>query len=191
MGSTRRQFRLLSLVWALRVARRSDLRPGIAMSLPGRMLVFGGYVSTSRRIQAHGSAWSQARNQLRSAIVAIPIPRERPMGNDNKVWEFNLCFKTDSSDHGPSAGKPVIVGAGMQGDRVFATPGEISRFITERCPDGKVNPPRDRPRRRRLKGNAAFHRRKLRCRLVSNDGSAIAIRARKDVPFGGLRSCRT
>ena len=54
----------------------------------------------------------------------------------NKVWEFNLRFKTDSSALGPQAGKPVIVGAGMQGDRasvVFAAPGEISGFIKESC----------------------------------------------------------
>ena len=59
-------------------------------------------------------------------------------GRSTKVWEFNLRFKTDSSNLGPSSGKPVIVGAGMQGDRasvVFAGPGEISGFITERCPD--------------------------------------------------------
>jgi len=58
-------------------------------------------------------------------------------GKSNKVWEFNLRFKTDSSELGPSRGKPVIVGAGMQGDRasiVFATPGEISSFIKESCP---------------------------------------------------------
>lgn len=61
-------------------------------------------------------------------------------GKDNRVWEFNLRFKTDSSSLGPSPGKPVIVGAGMQGDRasvVFAHPSEISRFISERCPDAK------------------------------------------------------
>jgi cytochrome c len=47
-------------------------------------------------------------------------------GKTNKVWEFNLRFKTDSSTMGPHPGKPVIVGAGMQGDRasvVFAAPG--------------------------------------------------------------------
>jgi cytochrome c len=58
-------------------------------------------------------------------------------GKANKVWEFNLRFKTDTSSKGPNAGKPVIVGAGMQGDRasvVFASPGEISRFIVESCP---------------------------------------------------------
>ena len=58
-------------------------------------------------------------------------------GKVNKVWEFNLRFKTDSSEFGPMRSKPVIVGAGMQGDRasvVFATPGEISSFIKESCP---------------------------------------------------------
>jgi len=57
-------------------------------------------------------------------------------GKTQKVWEFNLRFKTDSSADGPAPGKPVIVGAGMQGDRasvVFAAPGEISGFIKQRC----------------------------------------------------------
>lgn len=54
----------------------------------------------------------------------------------NKIWEFNLHFKTDSSDLGPRSGRPVIVSTGMQGDRaavVFAAPNEISSFITEAC----------------------------------------------------------
>lgn len=57
-------------------------------------------------------------------------------GKVNKVWEFNLRFKTDSSALGPQPGKPVIVGAGMQGDRasiVFASPGEISAFVRTEC----------------------------------------------------------
>lgn len=57
-------------------------------------------------------------------------------GKINKVWEFNLRFKTDSSKLGPYQGKPVIVGAGMQGDRasvVFATPSEMSGSIKESC----------------------------------------------------------
>jgi cytochrome c len=57
-------------------------------------------------------------------------------GKTDKVWEFNLRFKTDSSKLGPPPGKPVIVGAGMQGDRasvVFAEPGEISAFIKRSC----------------------------------------------------------
>jgi cytochrome c len=57
-------------------------------------------------------------------------------GKANKVWEFNLRIKTDSSRFGPNPGKPVIVGSGMQGDRaslVFSAPAEISRFIIESC----------------------------------------------------------
>ena len=58
-------------------------------------------------------------------------------GKAEKVWEFNLRFKTDSSKLGPAPGKPVVVGAGMQGDRasiVFASPREISESIQQTCP---------------------------------------------------------
>lgn len=51
-------------------------------------------------------------------------------------WEFNLRFKTDSSPDGPARGKPVLLPAGMMGDRasmVFAGPEEISRTIERRC----------------------------------------------------------
>jgi cytochrome c len=57
-------------------------------------------------------------------------------GQSQKIWEFNLRLKTDSSKLGPAPGKPVVVGAGMQGDRaslVFASPGEISAFIKTSC----------------------------------------------------------
>jgi cytochrome c len=57
-------------------------------------------------------------------------------GKTEKVWEFNPRFKTDSSKLGPERGKPVVVGAGMQGDRasvVFSNPAEISAFIKESC----------------------------------------------------------
>ncbi len=58
-------------------------------------------------------------------------------GNSQKIWEFNLRLKSDSSKLGPAPGKPVAVGAGMQGDRasiVFASPKEISEFIKAACP---------------------------------------------------------
>jgi cytochrome c len=58
-------------------------------------------------------------------------------GKSEKVWEFNLRFKSDSSKLGPAPGKPVMVGAGMQGDRasiVFASPKEISDAIRQSCP---------------------------------------------------------
>ena len=58
-------------------------------------------------------------------------------GKSQKIWEFNLRFKSDSGKQGPAHGKPVVVGAGMQGDRasiVFASPGEISGAIKQACP---------------------------------------------------------
>jgi cytochrome c len=57
-------------------------------------------------------------------------------GKSQKIWEFNLRLKSDSSKLGPEPGKPVAVGAGMQGDRVsiiFASPKEISEFIKADC----------------------------------------------------------
>jgi|SRR4051812_38369103 cytochrome c len=57
-------------------------------------------------------------------------------GKSHKVWEFNLRLKSDSSKLGPEPGKPVALGAGMQGDRtsiVFASPKEISEFIKLEC----------------------------------------------------------
>ena len=58
-------------------------------------------------------------------------------GKIEKTWEFNLRFKSDSSRLGPAPGKPVAVGAGMQGDRasiIFEAPDEISRFVRSSCP---------------------------------------------------------
>lgn len=57
-------------------------------------------------------------------------------GKSQKIWEFNLRFKSDSSKLGPAPGKPVVVGAGMQGDRasiVFASPKDISGTIQQSC----------------------------------------------------------
>lgn len=51
-------------------------------------------------------------------------------------WEFNLRFKTDASDTGPFKGRPVIMAAGMMGDRasvIFSDPAEISAFIKKQC----------------------------------------------------------
>ena len=57
-------------------------------------------------------------------------------GKTRDFWERNLRFKTDVSDDGPQNGAPAIVPAGMMGDRadvIFASPDEISRFISHRC----------------------------------------------------------
>jgi cytochrome c len=57
-------------------------------------------------------------------------------GQSSDFWEANLRFKTDSSDAGPLSGKPVIMPAGMMGDRAsvfFAAPEEMSAFIKHQC----------------------------------------------------------
>jgi cytochrome c len=57
-------------------------------------------------------------------------------GTSEPYWETNLRFKTDGSELGPEPSKPVIVGAGMMGDRasiIFAGPKEISAFIQSAC----------------------------------------------------------
>jgi cytochrome c len=57
-------------------------------------------------------------------------------GKTRDFWERNLRFKTDVSDDGPQKGAPALVGAGTMGDRadvIFASPDEISGFITHQC----------------------------------------------------------
>jgi cytochrome c len=57
-------------------------------------------------------------------------------GHTADFWEANLRFKTDSSATGPVARKPVMMPAGMMGDRasvLFASPEEISTFIKHQC----------------------------------------------------------
>jgi cytochrome c len=57
-------------------------------------------------------------------------------GATHQFWEFNLRFKTDSSDKGPAPGHPVLVPASMMGDRafvIFAAPEEISALIARQC----------------------------------------------------------
>jgi cytochrome c len=57
-------------------------------------------------------------------------------GKTRDFWERNLRFKTDVSADGPQKGAPALVPAGMMGDRadvIFASPDEISAFITHKC----------------------------------------------------------
>jgi hypothetical protein len=49
--------------------------------------------------------------------------------------ESDLRFKIDSSELGPDDGKPIIMPAGTEGDRVwvlFSSPEEISAFVKHR-----------------------------------------------------------
>lgn len=51
-------------------------------------------------------------------------------------WEMNVRLKLDTRGTGPAPGKPVVAGAGMQGDRVsviFSSVDEIKRFVEEKC----------------------------------------------------------
>jgi cytochrome c len=57
-------------------------------------------------------------------------------GDTYPYWEYNLRFKTDSTEKGPEKGSAVLLPAGMQGDRayvVFAGPEEISGRIRRTC----------------------------------------------------------
>jgi cytochrome c len=63
----------------------------------------------------------------------------RVMTADGKSVNFpesDLRLKVDSSALGPLFDKPVLMPAGMQGDRAsvfFASPEEISTFIKHQC----------------------------------------------------------
>jgi len=57
-------------------------------------------------------------------------------GETHQFWEFNLRFKTDSSENGPARGAPAIIPGGMGADRayiIFTSPEEISTFIKRQC----------------------------------------------------------
>ena len=50
--------------------------------------------------------------------------------------EFDLRFKTDSSENGPRPGTPVVINAGMRGDRgfvIFSNPENASAFLKITC----------------------------------------------------------
>lgn len=57
-------------------------------------------------------------------------------GASRKFWERNLRLMSDSSARGPNKHEPVLLPAGMYGDRadlIFANPSEISPFIGGKC----------------------------------------------------------
>lgn len=125
--------------------------------VPGNAMVFGGIPDARDRsdLLAYLEAASKARvaapdrgpPNLKLVDAAAQVTAVRYCGDAYRVttgdrktrtfWEFNLRLKTDGSPSGPLAGKPVIVGTGMQGDRaavVFSRPEEISTFIRRECP---------------------------------------------------------
>jgi cytochrome c len=57
-------------------------------------------------------------------------------GKERPYWEMNVRLKTDTAETGPKPRHPVIVGAGMMGDRVsivFADPAEIGTTVKFEC----------------------------------------------------------
>lgn len=141
------------------LASPAQLVPGSSMTFPGikdpqaRQDVIA-YLKALGEKKAPAAAkgggmmgMSRAKPDLKSAPPAGQVRSirhcrdtytvETADGKSEKIWEFNLRFKTDSSKLGPAPGRPVVVGAGMQGDRasiVFAAPSGISTFIKESCP---------------------------------------------------------
>ncbi|CAG1016475.1 Cytochrome c2 iso-2 [Burkholderiaceae bacterium] len=128
-----------------------------ASVVPGNAMVFSGIANDQTRadLLAYLKAVSEGRTKppnrglpnLKLAEPADRVTAIRHCGDAYRVttgdhethtfWEFNLRFKTDGSVDGPVAGKPVIVGSGMRGDRaavVFSRPEEISEFIRKECP---------------------------------------------------------
>ncbi|AQQ08133.1 hypothetical protein B0E33_30360 (plasmid) [Roseibium algicola] len=57
-------------------------------------------------------------------------------GRETPYWEKNIRLKIDSAETGPPVGLPVILGAGMGGDRfsvIFRSLADLQQFVTESC----------------------------------------------------------
>lgn len=57
-------------------------------------------------------------------------------GSETPFWEKNVRIKIDSAETGPPAGVPVVLGAGMRGDRVsviFSSLEDLREFLQEEC----------------------------------------------------------
>lgn len=129
--------------------------------IPNNLMTVPGIDDTRERADliAYLKAVSEgSRSQGGGSMMMKPTPDPKAAGRERQVsairycgdtyhittvtgetipfWEFNLRFKTDSSRDGPAKGKPVLIRAGMMGDRaflVFASPEEISAMIDRKC----------------------------------------------------------
>lgn len=57
-------------------------------------------------------------------------------GAEAPFWEKNVRIKIDSAETGPPPGVPVVLGAGMMGDRIsviFASIDDLRSFLVEKC----------------------------------------------------------
>lgn len=132
------------------------LVPGTTMTIPGvkdpreraDLLAYLQAVSEGRapRPPAGGMMAAGPRMKLRELDKAYRVRAIRycgdayhvttEAGDTFPIWEFNLRIKTDSGPDGPARGHPVLIRAGMMGDRaflVFAAPEEISAAIERKC----------------------------------------------------------
>jgi cytochrome c len=129
-----------------------------ARFIPGNHMVFPGIPDAAQRADLIAFLKEASSGHVPAGMMAGGFEDLKKLGPDHQVqairycrdtyhvtmangqttdfWEANLRFKTDSSDTGPQAGKPVLMRAGMMGDRAsvfFAAPDEISTFIKQRC----------------------------------------------------------
>lgn len=130
------------------LANPAQLVPGTSMTFPGikQRQAREDLIAYLKALDEGMVGMTRPRMELKSAPAAGQVRSitycgdtytvETADGKAEKIWEFNLRLKTDASKFGPEPGKPVVIGAGMQGDRasiVFASPGEISKTIRESC----------------------------------------------------------
>jgi cytochrome c len=128
--------------------------------IPGNRMTFPGIDDPQTRADliAHLKAAAGAPEMQREASPQPEMPDLKQLGPEHRIeairycgdtyhvttaagqtapfWEFNLRFKTDSSDQGPHPAEPALLPASMMGDRafvIFADPAEISSFIEKRC----------------------------------------------------------
>jgi cytochrome c len=132
------------------LANPEKFLPGTTMTFPGLkegqarqdVVAYLKAVSEGKAREARGNKLDLRKAPPEGQVTAIrhcgdTYTVDTADGKSQKIWEFNLRFKTDTGKLGPAPGKPVVVGAGMQGDRasiVFASPREISESIKQACP---------------------------------------------------------
>ncbi len=115
----------------------------VVKQVPGVSSAFAERLSGGRYIDVKIDRDRAARYGLNIADVQSIV--SAAIGGDNigetveglQRFPINLRFKSDLNKLGPAPGKPVVVGAGMQGDRasiVFASPKDISETIRHSCP---------------------------------------------------------
>jgi cytochrome c len=113
------------LIAYLREVASGRRRPGVEAEVP----------SSHPRLDLKAIAREYRVRAVRYCGDAYFVTTET--GDIYPYWEFNLRLKTDGSALGPAQGSPVLLPAGMQGDRaylVFAGPEDISARIERRCP---------------------------------------------------------